>query len=82
VKLCWAKHAAQKIRKEAETKARKEVERRRVAEEEKKKKRILEYLQQLWDKVLEKEATLFEGIEGSQVIGSKHKEVISGDEER
>jgi len=38
--------------------------------------------QQLWNKVLEKEATLFEGIEGSQVIGSKHKEVISGDEER
>jgi len=42
---------------------------------------MLEYLQQLWDKVLAEEAVLLEGAEGSQVIGSKHKEVTSGNEE-
>jgi len=31
--------------------------------------------------VLEEEATLLEGAEGSQVVGSKHKEVATGDEE-
>jgi len=31
--------------------------------------------------VLEEEATLLEGAEGSQVMGSKHKEVATGDEE-
>jgi len=31
--------------------------------------------------VLEKEAALLEGAEGSQVVGSKHKEVATGDEE-
>ena len=40
----------------------------------------MEYLQQLQDKVLEEEATLLEGTEGSQVMGSKHKEVTTGDE--
>ena len=43
-KLHQAKHVAQKARKKAETKARKESERRRFMEEKKKKKRILEYL--------------------------------------
>jgi len=33
-KLCWAEHAAQKARREAEEKAWKEAERQRVAEEE------------------------------------------------
>jgi len=42
----------------------------------------MKYLQRLQDKVLEKEATLLEGAEGSQVAGSKHKEVSAGDEER
>jgi len=42
-KLHQAKHVVQKARKEAETKARKESERRRVMKK-KKKKRILEYL--------------------------------------
>ena len=42
---------------------------------------MLEYLQQLWDKILEEEATLLEGVEGSQVIGSKCKEVTTGDKE-
>ena len=57
-----------------ETKAREEVERRRVAEEKKKKKRTLEYLQQLWNKVLEKKAASLEGTEGFQIMGPKHKE--------
>ena len=35
----------------------------------------MEYLQQLQDKVLEEEAALLEGAKGSQVMGSKHKEV-------
>jgi len=32
--------------------------------------------------MLEEEATLLEGAEGSQVAGSKRKEVTTGDEER
>jgi len=31
--------------------------------------------------VLEEEAALLEGAEGSQVAGSKHKEIATGDEE-
>ena len=62
-----AEHVAQKVR--------------RGAEEEERKKRTREYLQRLWDKVLKEEATLLEGAEGSQVTGSKHKKVASGDEE-
>jgi len=42
-----AEHVAQKARKEVEAKARKEAERRRVMEKEEKKKRTLDYLQQL-----------------------------------
>jgi len=41
----------------------------------------MEYLQQLRDEVLEEEAALLEGAEGSQVAGSKHKEVAARDEE-
>jgi len=41
----------------------------------------MEYLQRLWDKVLEEEAALLEGAEGSQVAGSKQKEVAARDEE-
>ena len=37
----------------------------------KKKKKMLEYLQQLWNKVLVEDATLLEGTEGSQIIRSK-----------
>ena len=58
-----------------------EAERQRVAEEEKKKKRTLEYLQQLRDKVLEEEATLLERAEESQVMGSKCKKVTTRNEE-
>ena len=49
--------------------------------EEKKKKKWLEYLQQLWDEVLVKDAIFLEGTEGSQITGSKCKEVSLGDEE-
>ena len=41
----------------------------------------MEYLQQLWDEVLEEEAALLEGAEGSQVMGFKCKEVTARDEE-
>ena len=63
-----------------EEKAWEEAERQRVAEEEERKKRMMEYLQWLQDEVLEEEATLLEGTEGSQVMGSKHKEVAARDE--
>jgi len=42
-------------------------------EEKERKRRTMEYLQQLWDKVLEEEAALLEGAEESQVAGSKRK---------
>ena len=47
VKLHWAEYAAQKARREAEEKVRKEAERQRIVEEEERKKRTVEYLQQL-----------------------------------
>ena len=80
-KLRQAEHAAQKARREVEEKAREEAERQRVAEEEERKKRTMEYLQLLQDEVLEKEATLLEGAEGSQVMGSKRKEVATRNKE-
>jgi len=76
-----AERAAQKARREVEARAKEETERQRVAEEEERKKRMVEYLQQLWDEVLEEEAALLEGAEGSQVTGSKCKEVAAGGEE-
>jgi len=56
--------------------------RKRVAEKEERKKRTIEYLQRLQDEVLEEEAALLEGAEGSQVVGSKQKEVSTRHEER
>jgi len=44
---------------------REKAERRKVAEEKKDKKKMLEYLQQLWNKVLEKEAAFLENAKGS-----------------
>ena len=79
---CCAERAAQKARREAEAKTKEEAERQRVAEEEERKKRTMEYLQQLRDEVLEEEAGLLEGAEGSQVTGSKRKEVATGGEEK
>ena len=75
-----AERAAQKARREAEAKAKEEAKRQRVAEEEERKKRTMEYLQRLWNEVLEEEAALLEGVEGFQVAGSKHKEVTAGGE--
>jgi len=80
-KLRRAERVAQKARREAKEKAREEAEKQRVVEEEARKRRTMEYLQQLQDKVLEEEAALLEGAEGSQVAGSKHKEIAAGDEE-
>ena len=56
---------AQKARREVEEKAHEEAKRRKVAEEEERKKRMVEYLQRLQDEVLEEEAALLEGTEGS-----------------
>ena len=67
---CHAERAAQKARREAE--AKEEAERQRVVEEEERKKRTMEYLQRLRNEVLEEEATLLEGVEGSQVAGSRY----------
>jgi len=76
-----AERAAQKARIEVEARAKEEAERQRVAEEKERKKRTREYLQQLQDEVLEEEAALLEGAEGSQAAGSKRKEVTTGGEE-
>ena len=46
-KLCQAEHTAQKTRREAKDKAYEKAERQRVAEEEERKRRMMEYLQQL-----------------------------------
>ena len=81
VKLCQAEHAAQKARREVKEKAKEKAERQRVIEEKKKKKRVLEYIQQLWDKVLEKEVVLLEGAEEFQIVGSKYKEIATRDKE-
>jgi len=51
-------------------------------EKEERKKRTMEYLQWLRDKVLEEEAALLEGAERSQAVGSKCKEVATRDEEK
>ena len=72
------KHAAQKVRK-MKTKVRKEAKKQRLAEKKKKKKQ-LEYIQQLQDKILAKNATLLKDTERSQIIRSKHKEVSLGDD--
>ena len=75
-----AERVAQKARREVEAKAKKEAERQRVVEEEVRKKRMMEYLQRLQDEVLEEEATLLEGAERSQVVGSKYTEVAARNE--
>jgi len=51
-----------------------------LVEEEEKRKRTLEYLQQLWNEVLEEDATLLEGAEGSQITEPKYKEVSLEDD--
>ena len=56
-----AECVAQKARREAEAKAKEEAEKQKIVE----KKKKLEYIQWLWDEVLEEEAVLLEGAEGS-----------------
>ena len=68
----------QKARKKAKAKTREEVKKKRIVEKEEKKK-MLEYLQQLWDKVLAEDATLLEGTEEFYIAESKYKEVTLGD---
>ena len=70
-KSCRAECATQTAKREAEEKAQEETKRQRVVEEEERKKRIIEYLQRLQDKVLEEEAALLERTEGYQIAGSK-----------
>ena len=65
-----------------EAKAKEEAERQRVTEKEERKRRTMEYLQRLQDEVLEEEAILLEGAEGSQIAESKRKEIATRDEER
>ena len=80
-KLHWVEYMAQKARREVEEKTWKKAKRQRVVEEKERKRRTMEYLQQLWDKVLEEEAALLEGAEGSQIAGSKHKDIAAKDKE-
>ena len=42
---------------------------------------VTEYIQRLQDEVLEEEAALLKGAEGSQVVGSKQKKVTTRDED-
>ena len=65
MKSCQAEHTAQKTRREAEAKVREKAKRRRVVEEKKKKKRTLKYIQQLWNEILEENATFLEYAEKS-----------------
>jgi len=53
----------------AKAKAREKAEKRRLVE--KKKKKRLEYLQQLWNKVLAENAALLGGTEDSQITETK-----------
>ena len=73
------KCVAQKVRRIAEAKEKEEEKKRRIVEEKKKK---LEYIQQLWDKVLVENITLLEGTKDSQVAGTKYRENTSENEDR
>jgi len=64
-KLYRAERIAQKARSEVKEKAWEEAERQRVAEEEERKRRTMEYFQQLQDEMLEEKAALLERAEGS-----------------
>ena len=77
-KACCIECTAQKARREAEAKAKEEAEKWRIAEEKKK----LEYIQWLWNEVLEEEAALLEGAEGSQITESKCKKIATRDEKK
>ena len=78
MEACYAEHVAQKARREVEAKAKEETKKWRIVKEKKKK---LEYIQWLWDKVIVEDTTLLKGSERSQVAESKYKEVASRDKE-
>ena len=73
---CCVEHAAQKARKIAKAKIRKETKKWRLVEEEDKKK-WMEYLQQLWNEVLAKNIAILGDNEVFQVIGSKQKKITT-----
>ena len=56
-----------------ETKTRKKAKKQRFTEEKKKKQ--LEYIQQLQDKMLAENTTFLEGAKRSQIVRSKYKKV-------
>ena len=59
-----------------EARAKEKVKKWRIVE----KKEKLEYIQRLWDEVIVEDTTLLEGVEESQVVGSKYKKVPLGDD--
>ena len=61
-----------------EAKAKEEAKKQKIVEEKKK----LEYIQQLWDKVLKEEAVLLERAKEFQVMGFKCKKIATRDKER
>ena len=69
-------YAAQKVRKVAKAKTREKAEKWRLVKE-KEKKKWLEYLKQLWNKILAKNATLLGDTKTFQIIGSKRKKVTT-----
>jgi len=69
-------YAVQKVRKVAKAKTREKAEKWRLVKEEEKKK-WLEYLKQLWNKILAKNATLLGDTKTFQIIGSKRKKVTT-----
>jgi len=64
VKAHHIKYTAQKVQKEVEAKVREKAKKQRLIEERKKKK-WMEYLQQLQNKILAENITLLGGTEGS-----------------
>jgi len=60
---------------------RRKLRDRELWRKRRRKRRTVEYFQQLWDEVLEEEAALLERAEESQIAGSKHKNIAARDEE-
>jgi len=75
---CHIQHVAQKARRIAKAKEREKAEKRRIVEEKKKR---LEYIQQLQNKILVEDATLLEGTGSFQIVRTKYRENISENEE-
>ena len=75
VEACCIKQAMSKIRKVTEAKVQEKAKKRKHMKEEEKRKQ-LEYLKKLWDKVLAKNTTLMVDTENSQVTQTKYKEIV------